>query len=199
MRISSSYIWTILPREAPTVSRYCRGCRNKSVFFSSEKFRVNGNQKVLDIWLIYKCQKCDQTWNREILSRMHVNSIDPHLLKSFRDNCKQTAIRYGSDTTSLRYSSNDVIWQQPDVIITHTDKSVDGLFEIFIEVKGVCQTRIDQLLAVQLKIPRTQLVKKIMVGEITCHPMRKKWHCRSPVDGQRIVIKSSFAALLVFN
>ena len=61
--------WTILPGEAPAIRRNCSGCRKSSIFRSSGNFRMNANGNKLDVWLIYRCEKCDTSWNMDIYTR----------------------------------------------------------------------------------------------------------------------------------
>ena len=78
--------WTITPASAPEPWLNCSRCRGTTRFRASGKIRVNANGKRLDAWLIYKCTSCDNTWNRPILERRHVSTIDPHLLASLQAN-----------------------------------------------------------------------------------------------------------------
>ena len=40
------------------IIRRCGGCGKKMVFECAGKFRVNANGRRLDVWLIYRCQRC---------------------------------------------------------------------------------------------------------------------------------------------
>src|SRR4029450_454706 len=74
--------WMIIPGSAPEPWLNCNRCRGTTRFRTSGKIRVNANGKRVDAWLIYKCTSCDNTWNRPILERRHVSTIEPHLLAS---------------------------------------------------------------------------------------------------------------------
>ena len=78
--------WTIIPGSAPEPWLNCNRCRGTTRFRTSGKIRVNANGKRVDAWLIYKCTSCDNTWNRPVLERRHVSTIDPHLLASLQAN-----------------------------------------------------------------------------------------------------------------
>ena len=78
--------WTIIPANAPEPWLNCNRCRSTTPFRTSGKIRVNANGKRLDAWLIYKCTSCDNTWNRPILERRHVSTIEPQLLASLQAN-----------------------------------------------------------------------------------------------------------------
>src|SRR5688572_32660805 len=67
-------------------------------------FRSNG--KRVDAWLIYKCMSCDNTWNRPVLERRHVSTIDPHLLASLQVNDPELSRRLALDRKSTRLNSS---------------------------------------------------------------------------------------------
>ena len=73
----SSSVWRVRPAHSPRVLRRCPGCDVTRPFASSGRFRVNGQKRRLDVWLIYKCVHCDATWNRTVLERVTPESIDP--------------------------------------------------------------------------------------------------------------------------
>src|SRR4029450_2976832 len=78
--------WMIIPGSAPEPWLNCNRCRGTTRFRTSGKIRVNANGKRVDAWLIYKCRSCDNTWNRPVLERRHVSTIDPSLLASLQAN-----------------------------------------------------------------------------------------------------------------
>ena len=94
--------WTIIPRTAPQPWLNCNRCGGVRRFRTSDKIRVNANGKRLDAWLIYRCISCDNTWNRPILERQHVRTIDPEFLMSLRANEPALARRLASDVEELK-------------------------------------------------------------------------------------------------
>lgn len=75
--------WTILPGEAPAIRRNCSGCRKSSIFRSSGNFRMNANGNKLDVWLIYRCEKCDTSWNMDIYTRTAPGMLGQDLYNRF--------------------------------------------------------------------------------------------------------------------
>ena len=94
--------WTILPQEPPRPLLHCRRCGGPRPYRSSRKIRVNANGKRVDAWPIYRCTSCDGTWNRPVLEREPVRSIDPPLLASLLANDPQLADRLAFDAEGLR-------------------------------------------------------------------------------------------------
>lgn len=94
--------WVVEYSSPPAAVRYCSKCREKSDFISSGLFRVNAQQKLLDIWLVYRCAGCKTTWNMTILSRLRPKSIDATLLRRFMQNDAALARQYAMDAALLR-------------------------------------------------------------------------------------------------
>ncbi|TGQ24417.1 DUF1062 domain-containing protein, partial [Mesorhizobium sp. M4B.F.Ca.ET.214.01.1.1] len=55
--------WTIAPEIAPRPLINCNRCGGVKAYRCSGKFRVNANGKRIDVWLIYRCADCDNSWN----------------------------------------------------------------------------------------------------------------------------------------
>jgi len=93
--------WRILPVTTPRVLRHCSHCGTTRQFACSDTFRVNANQRKIDVWLIYRCVDCDCTWNRTIFTRSTPEEIGPVLYRHFQDNHRETAWHYTFDLAQL--------------------------------------------------------------------------------------------------
>ena len=87
--------WRITPEAVPTVRRNCSKCKEKREFINSMKFRVNANGKNVDVWLIYRCEKCSTTWNMSIYERTPVSSVLQEEYAGFLENDRTLAEAYG--------------------------------------------------------------------------------------------------------
>ncbi|TGV94053.1 DUF1062 domain-containing protein, partial [Mesorhizobium sp. M2D.F.Ca.ET.145.01.1.1] len=72
--------WTIAPKIAPRPLINCNRCGGVKAYRCSGKFRVNANGKRIDVWLIYRCVDCDNSWNFGIFERCNRRDIGPALL-----------------------------------------------------------------------------------------------------------------------
>lgn len=70
------YTYVVTPMNHPSVIRNCAKCGAKRAFLPSNQFRINAQKKLLDIWLIYQCQCCGQTWNMELFARVPPKRLD---------------------------------------------------------------------------------------------------------------------------
>ncbi|MFE9194027.1 DUF1062 domain-containing protein [Micromonospora sp. NPDC007208] len=77
--------WAVVPTCLPIINRRCHACPSQRLR-ASGKFRVNANQKLLDVWLLALCTECGETAKLTVLDRMTVRSIPPELLDRLHAN-----------------------------------------------------------------------------------------------------------------
>ncbi|MEL7602018.1 MAG: DUF1062 domain-containing protein [Bacillota bacterium] len=95
-----TFVWDVRILGTPAVNRKCGKC-GCGRFVSSGRFRVNANGSRIDVWLIFKCEHCNATWNMEILSRVKADSISRELYSRFLDNDEALALQYALDGEAL--------------------------------------------------------------------------------------------------
>ena len=100
--------WLIIPAHTPVVVRHCSKCNKKMDFYCSEKFRVNGNHAKLDIWLIYKCSKCETTWKLTIKKGVKPRDLPAELLDRFFNNDAELAWKYAFDRQLLKRNACEI-------------------------------------------------------------------------------------------
>ncbi|WP_433902557.1 DUF1062 domain-containing protein [Sphingobacterium puteale] len=91
--MQKKYIWAVSPKNTPLLKKSCSHCDSKQ-FYCSEKFRINAQKKNVDVWLIYRCVKCDSTYNLTIFSRTRPTAIDSILFNKFQNNDTEQAWKY---------------------------------------------------------------------------------------------------------
>jgi hypothetical protein len=85
--------WEIKVKNTPLLVKKCSHC-DSTRFYCSDKFRMNAQKKDIDVWLIYRCVKCDNTCNLTLLSRKKTDLIDKDLFHCFSINDTETAWKY---------------------------------------------------------------------------------------------------------
>lgn len=182
--------WTIIPRTAPQPWLDCSRCGEAKRFCSSDKIRVNANGKRVDAWLIYKCTACGSTWNRPILERRPVRSIEPDLLLSLHGSDSALTRRLAFDVEGLKRSAARVE-QFDDALVTKTVLSASTMparqLEIVCSVAEPVGLRVDRLLANQLQLTRSRIAGLAKAGDLALFPPGSQ--LRRPVrDGMRLVL-----------
>ncbi|MGM0852715.1 MAG: DUF1062 domain-containing protein [Bacillota bacterium] len=170
MSFNNLFAYEIIAQETPYIKRNCSKCKTNTEFYCSEKFRVNANQKIVDIWLIYNCIHCEGTWNYPILSRVKINKIDSMLIQKFMNNDKETIWYYAFQINKLRKLCNDV---NTDIRYELRKEKLDSLSnEVTIRLcyKYDFGLRIDKLIAEIFGISRSKVNKLSQNGTILLNP-----------------------------
>ncbi|MFL0506211.1 DUF1062 domain-containing protein [Ureibacillus sp. 179-F W5.1 NHS] len=157
MSFNNIITFKVIAQEKPNVIRNCRHCKRSTEYFCSDKFRVNANQKMIDIWLIYKCLHCESTWNYPILSRVHVNRIDPILHQKFMNNDQETIWYYAFQINKLRKLCDAVKKDIQYELIKEKSNLISSEMTVRICCKYDFGLRIDKLLAEILNISRSKV------------------------------------------
>lgn len=181
--------WTIIPRTAPQPWLACSRCGGARRFRSSDRIRVNANGKRVDAWLIYRCTGCDGTWNRPILERRPVRTIEPDLLAALQTSEAALTRRLAFDVEGLRRSAQR-IEEFADALVIK-----DVLFESTMPMRRsevLCRVpepvgiRLDRLLATELQLSRSRIQGLAKAGDLLVFPSVSslRWPVR---DGMRLV------------
>jgi hypothetical protein len=162
--------WTIIPGSAPEPWLNCNRCRGMTRFRTSGKIRVNANGKRVDAWLIYKCTSCDNTWNRPVLERRPVSTIDPHLLASLQANDPGLSRRLAFETLPRRLKAehfDDVTVRKE--VVSESVRPVCWL-EIVCVVPRTTGLRVDRLLSTELRLSRSRIQTMQNAGHLAARP-----------------------------
>ena len=152
--------WAIAPKIAPQPLINCNRCGGVKAYRCSWKFRVNANGKRVDVWLIYRCVDCDNSWNFGILERCNRRDIAPELLEALESNDPAMASRHAFDVVALR-SRIGRVEEFPEVTVEKQmlgDRPEDiSALELRLGLEIPTPLRLDRLLAGELGISRSRL------------------------------------------
>jgi hypothetical protein len=184
--------WTIVPQKPPQPWLHCKRCGGTRTFRSKDKLRVNANGKRVDAWLIYKCTSCDHTWNRPILERRHVRSVDPIALASLHANDPKLAGRLAFDVAGLKRWAPRLA-EVADVVITKEvlSGSIAQARQLLIlcVVPHPISLRVDRLLAEELQLSRSRVQALAKSGALAAPPSGSRMLCKAVRDGMKLMIK----------
>lgn len=186
--------WTIIPRTAPQPWLTCSRCGEARRFRCSDKIRVNANGKRLDAWLIYKCTGCGSTWNRPILERRPVRTIEQDFLTALHASEAGLTRRLAFDVADLRRSAERVE-EFDDALVIKAVLSTTTMparqLEILCRVPEPVGLRLDRLLANELRLSRSRIQGSAKTGDLVVFPSVSS--LRRPVrDGTRLVFGRLF-------
>ncbi len=151
----------------PLIRRRCLTCVS-SRYRATGAFRVNANGKILDIWLLAICVRCEQTIKLEVLERAHVRSVDPVLLDQLHRNDAGLVLKLLTDPATLYRNQVTLDWQDAwELRADPMDLRTVGVIDAVVCFEHRIPVRLVRLLAQGLRIPRTEVERLITVGRIT--------------------------------
>jgi hypothetical protein len=155
--------WTIKSKELPSILKNCSKCKDKKEFINSGKFRVNANGSHLDIWLIFRCESCETTYNLSVLERIEAGRVDKEEYKGFLRNSIQLAAKYGNDRDLFVKNKAEMVQNRTDYEIIERNTmlacSKEGITEVDIRIPAGFDLRVDALLVRQFSISRSTAKK----------------------------------------
>lgn len=183
--------WQVTPLQCPLVWRRCSRCNSCTPFACSMKFRTNAQKKRIDIWLIYRCGACGETWNMPVLERAALGDIAPDELQAIARNDPAHAEFYAFDRARLNRHSDRVEEGAASIVEWRLESGPTAqpcAVEISIRLVLPWHARLDRFLAQQFGMGRDRLRALQAVGSLAMTPPSRKG-LRSPItDGQRILI-----------
>lgn len=164
--------WKVVPATAPQPWLKCSRCRGATRFRTSDKIRVNASGKRIDAWLIYRCTSCDNTWNRPILERQPVSTIDPRLLSALQANDPALSRRLAFDASALRHAFR--VEHFDDVVVSKAAMARGPMEPCRLEIACVVPEptglRVDRLLAAELRLSRSRIQDMEDAGRLAAWP-----------------------------
>lgn len=183
--------WRVVPLETPRILRHCAKCGRMRRFASSDKFRLNAQQRKVDVWLIYKCLECESTWNCTILSRRAVKEIDPAQYLRFQLNDRELAWSYAFDLSLLSQLGVQVD-EAVRIQVVRSGEALPGHGQqgktIHLELAHPGIIRLDRLLAEQLQVSRSCLRRWVDNGRLLVWPKEKNALRKPARNGQIIYL-----------
>lgn len=175
MDSAADVVWRLVPLHTPRAIKICSKCNERKRFISSDRFRINAQQQNVDVWLIYKCEKCETTWNNRILRRVSPLSIEPDLYQRFLHNDLKTAWDLAFDVNLLKRNGVDLDTALDYVIEGDNPDWQSGVGEVRIVVRSeyAWRWRVDTLLAKRLPLSRRKIDKLFEEGGIVIAPQLK--------------------------
>ncbi|MCL2378192.1 MAG: DUF1062 domain-containing protein [Defluviitaleaceae bacterium] len=186
MKENNEATWRIIPAATPAIIKQCSKCNCKSKYYCSEKFRVNANQSRVDIWLIYKCHKCDSTWKLAIKKGIKPRDLPPGLFDRFVNNDSSLAWQYAFDKHFLKQHSCVIDYSIDYTVEGHVPHNGPQL--IHIQIPYIFDLKLGALLAKVLRTTVGQVRKHVEKGDISINPQ---------VDIMKHRIKSDISGLLI--
>lgn len=122
-------LWNIKVAKTPLLIKKCSRC-NTTHFYCSEKFRINAQKRKLDIWLIYRCLKCDNTFNLNIISRTKPELINKDLYLNLLNNDLTTVRKYAFSSEIAKRNKVELDLESIEYEINGNQLTLDDLIHL---------------------------------------------------------------------
>jgi hypothetical protein len=194
-----SLIWQVRAGSLPLAVRDCARCHRRSRFESSGLFRVNASGRRLDVWLVYRCERCQLTWNRTVEERRSVAELADRLDR-YHTNDAALAAQIAGDVSGLARAGVAVEIADARLVsspLPAPASLADGTgLEIIFQVEANCSLRLDRLLAGALRVSRRDLASWAKRAWLTAQGGSSR-PLRAPVrDGLRVRLAPPLARSL---
>lgn len=156
--------WEVTHLSPPKTIQYCKRCGTKTQYISSGLFRVNAQQKSLDIWLVYRCIHCKSTWNSTLYSRINPKSIPAHLLEKFMENDAELARQYAMDASLLKRNGAEVEAPAHKIIGEDIDLTQDIRVELTSQLPS--KLKVSKLIREKLSLSKKSFDEMVSGGMI---------------------------------
>lgn len=170
MSYLNKYRWELIPESLPKVKRICSKCNEKSHYINSGKFRVNANKNNIDVWMIYKCDKCKSTWNMTIHERVKPHKINRNEYEKFLVNDVNLIKEYAFNLSVYSKNKVEVILEDLKYKLVSQKIGINYKMEseliIEIECKYPIDVRVDRLLSEKLELSRSKIKSKEKLGQL---------------------------------
>ncbi len=157
-------IWEVKAKSYLPITKYCKKCGKKTEYKCSGFFRVNSQRKHIDIWLIYKCELCDTTWNLTIYSRINPASINIELLEKFHTNNKELVEKYAFDSELLIRNGAEI--GIPDYQVLGEKFDLNSPLELCILSKYSLPIKLSSILRNYLNLSQKSFYQALETGQI---------------------------------
>lgn len=194
--MNTMFTWEIKVKNSPLLIKKCSHCNNER-FYCSDKFRMNAQKRNIDVWLIYRCTKCDNTCNLTILSRSKPDLIDKALFHGFSMNDRNIAWRYAFSTELERKNNIKLDYSNVgyEVISNISEKDIANTMEETLKIQIKCDfefnLRLSSFLRGYFSLSANQL-KRIFEQEIISVSDNKLPQRQKIKNGDIILIQKSF-------
>ncbi|MCP1299156.1 DUF1062 domain-containing protein [Chryseobacterium sp. S0630] len=131
--MNTQHIWEVKAKNTPLLKKKCNQCSSDR-FQCSDKFRLNAQKKNIDIWLIYRCVKCNNTYNMTVFSRIRTESISREIFNKFSENNTELAWQYAFSQEIIRKNNVEADWESVEYEILYPNLPVENLIHMESEI-----------------------------------------------------------------
>ncbi|MEU4746900.1 DUF1062 domain-containing protein [Actinosynnema sp. NPDC023658] len=163
-------LWFIREVGLPAIVRSCVSCRSTR-HHPTDKFRVNANGKLLDVWMLICCDLCGRTSKIPVHERVHVQSLDHELLVRFENNDPALVRQLTLDAALAGRSSYRLDWTgtwelETDMPFYDLEGDDAAPLEVVVRFELPAPVRVEKLLTAGFGLSRAAVRRMVDSGRI---------------------------------
>lgn len=167
------FVWSVSPppSEAVRAVRFCPRCNSRRCFRCAYKFRVNANKKLVDVWLLFSCIRCNQTARLPVIERLPASRVGRTNLRAFEDDDRQLAVAAASNRTLLRRAGFSVVPQRCVIkgpILTLGDISERAGYTRALVIFHGREVALERVLAARTPVSRRLAQRLLRFAAVRC-------------------------------
>jgi hypothetical protein len=141
----------------------CVSCRHTR-HHPTGKIRVNANGKLLDVWLLIGCERCDRTSKIPVHERVHVQALDHERLVMFERNDPAIVRELVHAQHRLDWTGT---WELETDLPFYEIEHADEPLEVFVRFELPAPIRVEKLLTKGFGLSRSAMKRLVDEGRIS--------------------------------
>lgn len=159
-------LWVVRELGLPAIVKTCVSCGH-TLHHPTGKIRVNANGKILDVWMLIGCERCDRTSKVPVHERVHVQSLDHERLVRFENNdpgiVRELTL---ANRAGLRLDWTGT-WELETDLPFYDIDSADEPLDVFVRFELPAPIRVEKLLTKGFGLSRPAVKRMVDSGRIS--------------------------------
>jgi hypothetical protein len=170
---SRKALWVVKELGLPAIVKACVSCR-LARHQATGKFRVNANGKVIDIWMLIRCEQCGRTSKIPVHERVDVRALEGERLLMFEGNDRFMVRDLAMDGTlaaqaAYRFDWTGT-WKLETAMPCGRGREGPGPLEVIVRFELPVPIRVEKLLMTGFGLSRS-VVRDMAASGRVCLPM----------------------------
>jgi hypothetical protein len=166
---SRKALWVIKELGLPAIVRACVSCRFTR-HHATGKFRVNANGKVIDVWMLIRCEQCGRTVKIPVHERVHVQALEPGRLLMFEGNDRSMVRDLATDRSlaaqaACRFDWTGT-WKLETAMPSEHGREDPGPLEVTVRFELPVPIRVEKLLMTGFGLSRSVVRDMAVSGRV---------------------------------
>jgi hypothetical protein len=168
--IDRKALWVVRELGLPAIVKSCVSCRSAR-HHPTGKIRVNASGKLLDVWMLIRCERCGRTSKIPVHERVHVQALPHERLLRFQDNDPAMVRSLAVDAALAGRSAYRLDWSgtwdlETDLPFYELDGADPAPLEVVVRFELPAPIRIGKLLTTGFGLSRSAVKDMVDSGRI---------------------------------